>query len=201
MSFTVTNNKIYIFVYETLKTTVIGNVKNGVWKYVSHDHHHVFSHESVKTAVHSISSFYTPTPQIIICETDDLMGYGEGQNVFISGNPYKNVGGCFMKCKKRDGIMFDLTLMDDLYMDGQGPTLGVFGNGMWEVLLDKFGDDTITQFAIGQYGEQFFYCDECGDTIEGIRYNCNECIDFDLCQTCKEECSHEETHQFTIVDE
>lgn len=43
-------------------------------------------------------------------------------------------------------------------------------------------------------------CDECGShPIKGPRYHCNNCPDFDLCETCEAKDSHLRTHVFTKI--
>jgi len=39
-------------------------------------------------------------------------------------------------------------------------------------------------------------CDGCSQRVKGLRYKCNSCMDFDLCQTCKDKNVHSE-HTFT----
>lgn len=41
-------------------------------------------------------------------------------------------------------------------------------------------------------------CDGCHQRIKGLRYKCNNCIDFDLCQSCKDKNIHNE-HSFTTL--
>jgi len=41
-------------------------------------------------------------------------------------------------------------------------------------------------------------CDGCGSRIKGIRHKCNDCLDYDLCQACKEKNIHSE-HSFTAL--
>jgi hypothetical protein len=41
-------------------------------------------------------------------------------------------------------------------------------------------------------------CDKCSNLIVGLRFKCNSCIDFDLCETCvKEPGVHDTTHTFS----
>lgn len=43
-----------------------------------------------------------------------------------------------------------------------------------------------------------FICDGCGqDPIEGVRYKCAVCPDFDLCQRCEDKTSHD--HPFLKI--
>jgi len=45
-------------------------------------------------------------------------------------------------------------------------------------------------------------CDGCDIfPIVGVRYKCNECEDFDFCQTCYEKSQHDKSHEFTAVKE
>ncbi len=39
-----------------------------------------------------------------------------------------------------------------------------------------------------------YYCDECGETINLIRYHCENCCDYDLCKSCFEKKNHNQNH-------
>lgn len=41
-------------------------------------------------------------------------------------------------------------------------------------------------------------CDGCHQRIKGLRYKCNNCLDYDLCQSCKDKNVHSE-HSFTTL--
>jgi len=43
-------------------------------------------------------------------------------------------------------------------------------------------------------------CDRCQNMIFGIRYKCNNCPDYDLCQDCVQHQStcHDKTHKFLL---
>jgi len=41
-------------------------------------------------------------------------------------------------------------------------------------------------------------CDGCGARVKGIRYKCNNCLDYDLCQACKDKNIHSD-HTFTAL--
>jgi len=41
-------------------------------------------------------------------------------------------------------------------------------------------------------------CDGCHQRIKGLRYKCDNCIDYDLCQSCKDKNIHKE-HSFTTL--
>jgi len=45
-------------------------------------------------------------------------------------------------------------------------------------------------------------CDICSTKdIEGIRYSCNVCEDYDLCESCANKKEHNKFHHFTLYDE
>jgi len=44
-------------------------------------------------------------------------------------------------------------------------------------------------------------CDGCNiSPITGARFKCNECEDFDFCQTCYEKSQHDKSHEFTAIN-
>eukprot|EP00511_Aplanochytrium_stocchinoi_P000121 CAMPEP_0204822830 /NCGR_PEP_ID=MMETSP1346-20131115/1018_1 /ASSEMBLY_ACC=CAM_ASM_000771 /TAXON_ID=215587 /ORGANISM="Aplanochytrium stocchinoi, Strain GSBS06" /LENGTH=247 /DNA_ID=CAMNT_0051949261 /DNA_START=88 /DNA_END=831 /DNA_ORIENTATION=- len=47
-----------------------------------------------------------------------------------------------------------------------------------------------------------YTCDGCVSTIAGIRWHCNDCEDFDLCNACHERSSsiHDESHTFAKME-
>ena len=42
-----------------------------------------------------------------------------------------------------------------------------------------------------------YWCDSCGQTITGTRYNCSVCFNFDFCSTCEE--TKEHPHPFLKI--
>ncbi|KAI9023751.1 hypothetical protein CLU79DRAFT_886843 [Phycomyces nitens] len=42
-------------------------------------------------------------------------------------------------------------------------------------------------------------CDQCNNSIHGIRYKCGYCLDYDLCQVCEENSNHDSSHLFVKI--
>jgi len=49
--------------------------------------------------------------------------------------------------------------------------------------------------------ERPYFCDHCDDCIcdNDVRYNCDVCDDFDLCQSCFEKGGHDPNHHLTLI--
>jgi len=61
-------------------------------------------------------------------------------------------------------------------------------------LEEKFKETFVSQPPVLHHA----ICDECGNRIQGIRWKCQICEDYDLCNTCKQGSKHD--HQFTKIE-
>lgn len=77
--------------------------------------------------------------------------------------------------------------------------MGMFGNFAQN---NPFGQPTSTPAPPKEEGEQHpgVVCDGCGNGIAGIRYKCNNCPDYDLCQACEAKGGvHDPSHVFLKI--
>ena len=97
---------------------------------------------------------------------------------------------------QNDAITIPETVIeeDDAYQDSQDEVTGLEGSqNMLHLLFNIGADNAKRQYYI----HRGVACNACGTLpIQGIRYHCANCYDFDLCENCESQQIHNKTHIF-----
>ena len=78
-----------------------------------------------------------------------------------------------------------------------GHTINTCADGFYEIQIGYNNEGNISGIREGPVIG--YFCNQCRNDIKNVRYRCQSCVDYDLCQTCYEKYGHNQTHTLDSV--